>query len=207
MHTSQWIVWARELQSIAQAGLQYSRDPFDIERFERIRDISAEMVSFGADMPLEKVKNIFCCEKGYQTPKVDVRAAIIEKGKILLVRENDGRWSMPGGWADVGLSAAENAVKESLEEAGASVKPRELIAFVDWEKNNSRGCSSILSIYKAFVLCDYICGGFADNIETTASAWFSPDELPELSYEKNSPEQIKMCFEAAKSENWKTVFD
>ncbi len=207
MDESRWIVWARELQSLAQAGLEYSRDPFDIERFARIREISAEMTALGTEMPLEKVKEIFCCEKGYQTPKVDVRAAIIENGKILLVRENDGRWSMPGGWADVGLSAAENAVKEAFEEAGANVVPKELVAFVDWEKNNAHGKTSLLSIYKAFVLCEYIGGGFTDNIETTASTWFSPDELPELSHEKNSPQQIKMCFEAAMAQNWKTIFD
>jgi len=207
MNSSNIIAWVRELQSLAQAGLHYSHDKFDLERFERIREISAEMLSALSDMPIEKVKDIFFCEKGYQTPKVDVRAAIIKDGKILLARENDGRWSMPGGWADVGLSAAENAVKESAEEAGAIVEPLKLIALQDWEKNNGNGLTSAISVYKIFILCRYLGGSFTENIETTDSGWFSINEMPELSYMKNTPEQIKMCFEASENENWKVVFD
>ena len=207
MESSNIIAWARELQSLAQAGLHYSRDKYDLERFERIREISVEMISALSDIPIEKVKDIFSCEKGYQTPKVDVRAAVIEEGKVLLVRENDGRWSMPGGWADVGLSAAENAVKESMEEAGAEVEPLKFIALQDWEKNNGRGIVSAISVYKIFILCRYLGGSFTENIETTGSEWFSINELPELSYMKNTPEQIKMCFEAAENENWTVVFD
>ena len=207
MEPSALIAWARELQSISQAGLHYSRDKYELERFERIRDISAEMLSAVSDMPVSEVKEIFCCEKGYQTPKVDVRAAIIENGRVLLVRENDGRWSMPGGWADVGLSAAENAVKESMEEAGAEVEPIKLIALQDWEKHNGRGMVSAISVYKIFILCRYLGGSFVENIETTESGWFSLDALPELSYMKNTPEQIKMCFEAAENDNWKVIFD
>ena len=201
------IEWARELQSLAQAGLHYSRDKYDIERFERIREISADMLSAVSDEPIEKVRDIFCCEKGYQTPKSDVRAAVIKAGKILLVHENDGRWSMPGGWADVGLSAAENAVKESREEAGAVVKPLKLIALQDWQKNNGRGVPAAISVYKIFILCEYMGGSFEENIETTECGWFAPHELPVLSKEKNTPEQIKMCFEAAEKENWTVIFD
>ena len=94
-----WLDWAVELQSLAQSALYYCKDKYDIERFERIREISAEMISQQADMPFEKAKDLFCCEVGYQTPKMDCRAAIIEGDKILLVQENDGRWSMPAdGW-------------------------------------------------------------------------------------------------------------
>lgn len=201
------VEWARELQSLSQAGLHYSRDAYDIERFERIRAISAEMLSEISDTPIGKVEEIFCCERGYQTPKVDVRAAIIKDGKILLARENDGRWSMPGGWADVGLSAAENAVKESREEAGAIVEPVKLIALLDWQKNNGSGFTAAISVYKIFILCEYIGGEFSENIETTECGWFASDELPVLSNEKNSREQIEMCFEAEKSENWTVIFD
>lgn len=93
-----WLEWAKELQFIAQAGLTYSRDPFDIERFERIREISAEIMSHQSDLPIEKVKELFCNETGFQTPKLDTRAAIFNDGKILLVKEKAGVWSMPGGW-------------------------------------------------------------------------------------------------------------
>lgn len=207
MYSENIISWARELQSLAQAGLRYSRDKFDIERFERIREISASMLAEISDTPIEKIKDIFCCERGYQTPKADVRAAVIRDDKILLVRENDGRWSMPGGWADVGLSAAENAVKEAKEEAGATVRPLRLIALQDWQKNNGRGKQYPISVYKIFILCEFLCGAFEENIETTECGWFALHELPELSYEKNTPEQIKMCFDGEATVNWTVIFD
>ncbi len=207
MENDVYIKWARELQSLAQAGLCYSKDKYDIERFERIRDISAEMLSEISEIPIEKVKDIFCCEKGYQTPKVDIRAAIIKDDKILLARENNGMWSMPGGWADVGLSAAENAVKESIEEAGAIVNPLRLVAVQDWQKNNGRDFESAISVYKMFFLCNFIGGEFKENIETTEIAWFGLNDLPQLCREKNNEEQIKLCFKAYADETFICRFD
>lgn len=204
---NRWMDWAAELQSLAQAGLFYSRDVFDIERFERIRDISAEILAEYAGMPIEKAKEIFCCESGYQTPKLDCRAAIFRDGKILLVHENDGRWSLPGGWMDVGLSPAENAVKEVREEAGLEVVPEVLIAAHDMKKHNLGGKPCPFSVCKMFFLCRETGGAFAENIETTESAYFALDELPALSEEKNSAEQIALCFEANRAGHWKTVFD
>lgn len=113
-----WLEWAVELQSLAQAGLTYGRDRFDLERYQRIRDIAAEMVARQAELPVEKVRDLFCMESGYQTPKLDTRAAIFRDGKILLVKEKNGTWFLPGGWADVGLSLMENTIKEVREEAG-----------------------------------------------------------------------------------------
>ena len=110
--TNPWLDWAVELQAMAQAGLHFGTDPYGRERYERIRAIAAEMISLQADIPLEKARDLFCCETGYQTPKLDTRAAIFQDGKILLVRENTGRWSLPGGWVDVNVSVKENAVKE-----------------------------------------------------------------------------------------------
>ena len=120
-----WLQWAAELQSIAQAGLFYGKDPFDRERYQRIRDIAAEMISFKTEIPLEKVKDLFCCEQGYQTPKLDTRAAIFKEDKILLVREKNGTWSLPGGWVDVNVSVRENVIKEVKEEAGLDVRPEQ----------------------------------------------------------------------------------
>ncbi len=207
MYSENIIFWARELQSLAQAGLHYSRDKYDIERFERIREISAAMLTEISDTPIEKIKDIFCCERGYQTPKVDVRAAVIEDGRILLVKENNGRWSMPGGWADVGLSAAENAVKEAKEEAGAMVEPLKLVAVQDWQKNNGLRRISAISVYKIFILCSYLGGDFSENIETTECGWFEMDKLPELCLEKNTPEQIEMCLRAYNKPNFTAIFD
>ena len=96
-----WLEWAKELQFLAQAGLTYTKDDFDKERFERIRAIAAEMMSLQSSLPLERVKGLFCNETGFQTPKLDTRAAIFADNKILLVKEKNGTWSMPGGWVDV----------------------------------------------------------------------------------------------------------
>ena len=99
----QWLEWTKELQFIAQGGLTYSKDVFDIERFERIREITAEMLSLQSEIPIEKVKNLFCNETGFQTPKLDTRAAIFKDDKILLVKEKNGTWSLPGGWVEDNL--------------------------------------------------------------------------------------------------------
>ncbi len=200
-----WLQWAVELQSLAQAGLYYGKDRFDIERFERIREISAEMISYKTEIPLDKVKDLFCSETGYQTPKLDTRAAIFQDEKILLVQENNGTWSLPGGWVDVDCSVRENTVKEVKEEAGLDVTADLVIAIQDRDKHN-------LPVYaykvcKVFVLCSVIGGSFQENSETRDSGYFSLDELPRLAEEKNTREQIALCFEAYHSSQWKTLFD
>ncbi len=200
-----WLQWAVKLQSIAQAGLYYGKDKFDLERYEQIRDIAAEMISYKSEIPVEKVKDLFCNEIGYQTPTLDTRAAVFKEDRILLVRESDGRWSLPGGWVDAGLSVKENAEKEVLEEAGLTVAARRIIAVQDRDKHN-------LPVYaykvcKVFVECEYLSGEFAPNLETIASGYFGMDELPELATEKNNEEQVRMCFGARGAEHWETVFD
>ncbi len=204
-HNEKWLQWAVELQSIAQTGLYYCKDKFDIERFERVREIAAEMIQYKSDISAEKVKDLFCCETGYQTPKLDSRAAIFKDNRILLVKERNGAWALPGGWVDVDLSVKENIIKEVREEAGLHVTADKVIAVQDREKHN-------LPIYaykicKIFVLCTVTGGSFKKNIETTESGYFLPDKLPKLATEKNSAEQINMCFDAYHSKNWETVFD
>ena len=181
------------------------KDIYDKERYERIRDISAEIVSNYTDIEIEKVKDLFCNEVGYQTPKLDTRAAIFEEGKILLVRENNGKWSLPGGWVDVNVSVKENTIKEVKEESGLDVSADKIIAVQDRAKHN-------LPVYaygvcKVFVLCSVLGGQFVENIETTEFQYFGEFEIPELAEEKNNLEQIKMCFRAYRSENWETEFD
>ncbi len=126
-----WLEWAKELQFIAQAGLTYTKDPFDKERFERVREIAAEIMSLQGRLPLAQVKDLFCNETGFQTPKLDTRAAIFKDDKILLVEENDGTWSMPGGWVDVMETVKSNTVKEVKEEAGLDVEAVRVIALHD----------------------------------------------------------------------------
>lgn len=203
--SEKWLDWAVELQAIAQAGLHYGRDRFDLERYRRVRDIAAEMMAEKTGISPEKVRDLFCCESGYQTPKLDTRAAIFQGEKILLVRELDGRWSLPGGWVDAGLSVAESAVKEVLEEAGLTVRAERIIAVQDREKHN-------LPVYawkicKIFVLCTLLGGEFTENSETTESGYFPLEGLPPLAEEKNTQEQIALCFEAHSARQWETRFD
>ncbi len=200
-----WIDWAVELQFLAQTGLTYTKDPFDRERFERVREIAAEIISHQSDMPLDKVKNVFCNETGFQTPKLDTRAAIFEDEKILLVKEKNGKWSLPGGWVDVNQSIRSNTEKEVWEEAGLMVKAVRLIALQDRNQHNLPRYA--YGICKAFVLCEMLCGEFRENEETVASGYFSLNSLPELAEEKNTREQIAMCFDAHRDQNWLVKFD
>ena len=206
MEHKTWMQWAIELQSLAQAGLAYGKDSYDKERYIRIREISAEIISHMSDIPTDKVRNLFCNESGYQTPKIDTRAAIFQNGKILLVHENNGTWSLPGGWCDVDQSVASSGIKETGEEAGLHVSAERLIAIQDWRLHNVR--NYVYGVIKIFVLCKSTGGSFAENIETTGIGYFNRDELPaNLATEKTTAEQIQMCFDANYDNNWKTQFD
>ena len=201
-----WIEFAIRLQSIAQAGLQYGNDKYDKERYEQIRGIAAEMVASKTDISVEKIHDLFCNEEGYQTPKVDTRGAVFIDGKIMLVHENNGTWSLPGGWCDVDQSVASNTEKEIMEETGCIAKAKKLIAVEDWRKHNVTNYA--YGVLKIFILCEYESGSFKDNIETTEIALFSKDELPEnLAIEKTTKDQILMCFEANENPEFETVFD
>ncbi|HFI0306899.1 TPA: NUDIX hydrolase N-terminal domain-containing protein [Streptococcus suis] len=205
MSMDKWLEWAVRLQALAQTGLAYGKDVYDIERFEEIRQIAAEMLVEPSGQPLELVKDLFCNETGYQTPKLDTRAAIFQKDKILLVQENDGLWSLPGGWCDVDQSVKDNVVKEVKEEAGLDVEALRVVAILDKHKNNP--AKSAHRVTKVFILCRSLGGQFVENSETTASAYFALDDLPDLHLGKNTPEQIALCFEASQARHWETRFD
>lgn len=200
-----WLKYAKKLQSIAQAGLEYSTDKYDRERFQQIRDISVSILEDYTEIDSEKIKELFTSEEGYQTPKIDVRAAVIKNNKILLVKEKiDGLWSLPGGWADIDLSLSENLIKEAEEEAGAEVVPKRIIAILDRNDQKTPPCP--YSIYKIFVECSLEKLAFEDNMETSAAQFFSKNNLPELSEKRNTIQEIEMCFEAAKKENHEAIF-
>ena len=201
-----WLKWAIEIQSLAQSGLAYTTNVYDIERYERLREISAEMIEEKSNINLEKAKDLFCNETGYQTPKIDTRAAIFKDNKILLVHENNGTWSLPGGWCDVLESVKSNTIKEVKEEAGLDVKATKIIAVQDRNKHNRPIYA--YGICKIFVMCEIIGGEFKENIETTEMKYFALDELPEnFANEKCTKEQVEMCFRAKDDENWKVQFD
>ena len=201
-----WLKWAIEIQSLAQAGLTYTDNVYDIERYERLREIAAEIIEEKSNISLEKVKDLFCNENGYQTPKIDTRAAIFKDDKILLTHENNGTWSLPGGWCDVLESVASNTIKEVKEETGLDVETIKIIAVQDRNKHNKPIYA--YGVCKIFVLCNVIGGEFIENIETTEIKYFSLDEIPNnLAEEKTNREQIEMCFKAYKDEKWQTQFD
>lgn len=200
-----WLPFAMELQFIAQTGIAYSKDKYDIERFERLREMAGEIIGAYTEMPSDAVKDLFLNEKGYQTPKLDCRAAVFENDGILLVQENDGLWALPGGWVDVNLSVGENMVKEAREETGLTVAPLRLIALLDRNKHISPPYP--YGIATAFIECGVVSGAFTPNIETIASGYFSLDALPPLCTVKTTRAQIEMCFSAHADAQWKTIFD
>lgn len=199
------VEWGKELQSIAQAGLWYGRDEFDKERYQRVREIAAGMLAERTGLPVDKITDLFCNETGYQTPKIDTRAAIFKERRVLLVQERNGKWALPGGWCEYNLSPAENTRKEAKEEAGLDVEIVRLIAVQDRKKHNLPPYA--YDIVKIFFLCRALGGQFQENIETSASAYFDEDHLPPLAEEKNTKEQIAMCFQANRDDFWVAQFD
>lgn len=200
-----WLKWAIEIQNIAQCGLAYTKDMYDKERYEQLRNIAVEMLSYKTDISVDKIKTLFCNESGYQTPKLDTRAVIFEDEKILLVREKNGLWSLPGGWVDVLESIESNTIKEVKEESGLDVITKRVIAIQDRNKHNKPLYP--YGVCKVFVECEVIGGEFIENIETTEIKYFSIENLPNLCEAKTTSKQIEMCFEAKNNQNWNVVFD
>ncbi|MEH7356717.1 NUDIX hydrolase [Neobacillus drentensis] len=188
-----WLEWAKQLQSIAQTGLAYSKDVYDLERFELIRNISVEILSQQTKLDKTVIKDLFASETGYATPKVDIRAVIFKDKKILMVKENtDGKWSLPGGWGDIGLTPSEVAVKEVKEESGFNVKATKLLAVLD--KKCHPHPPSPYHVYKMFIQCEIIGGQAKEGIETSEVEFFAENELPPLSIARNTKSQIEMAF-------------
>jgi ADP-ribose pyrophosphatase YjhB (NUDIX family) len=198
--------FVKRIQAIAQNGLAYSQNVFDIERYEELRGISVEIMADLSETSQTFVKNLFAGETGYQTPKVDIRAVVFRERKVLMVKENsDGCWSLPGGWADVGLSPGEIAVKEVREEAGLNVKPGRLLGILD--KRFYSHPPSPYHTYKIFILCDIIGGETSCGIETSDVSFFGYDDLPELSMIRNTPQQLRMVFDFLDDPGKEAFFD
>ncbi len=205
MDKNRWLDWAKELQDLSQNALAYCKDVYDIERFGRIREISAEMMREITDLPIKQVKDYFCAGDGYQTPKIETRAAVFRDGGILLVQERTGRWSMPGGWVDYNLSVRKNTVKEVFEEAGMAVEAERLIALEDRNRHHEKPhAHEILSV---LVLCRYLSGAFVPNAETQDCGFFTPDNLPPLETAKTTRAHIEMSFKAFADPHWPVLFD
>jgi ADP-ribose pyrophosphatase YjhB (NUDIX family) len=201
-----WLDWAQRLQALAQSGLTYTKNPYEIERYEQIREVASEMMAAHSDMEVDAIRDIFDNESGYATPKVDVRGVVFRGDKILLVKElRDGRWTLPGGWADVNDSPAEATVREVYEESGYRTRATKLLACYDRSKH--KHTPHVFAIYKLFFLCELIGGEPADSHETSGAAFFQECEIPELSLPRVTPEQIARFFEHHRHPEWPTDFD
>jgi ADP-ribose pyrophosphatase YjhB (NUDIX family) len=201
-----WLEWSRELQAIAQTGLTYARDPFDIERYEQVRGVAARILAHHVDLSVEVALAQLRNEQGHATPKVDVRGVIFQENRILLVRERlDGLWTLPGGWADVNESASEAAVREVREESGYETRATKLLA--TWDRRKHGHPPSRHHAYKLFFRCELLGGSPATSIETTGSGFFEEDGLPPLSSGRVTAQQIARLFEHHRDPDLPTDFD
>ncbi len=203
--TPKWLELARELFSISQCGLAYSKNEYDLDRYRRLKEISAEIITGQSDLEAESVSASFSMQAGYATPKVDVRGAVVRDGKILLVQEKaDGRWAMPGGWADIGDRPAEMVEREVREESGFRVKAAKVIAVYDANRFEPL---EFYHAYKIIFLCEILGGEPSASLETLAVDFFAPDALPPLSRSRTSEFMIREVFEHVKDPTRSAAFD
>ncbi len=201
-----WLEWAREIQALAQTGYHYSENEYQRERYHRLTEIAAEIISEHSELPFDPLLSTFNRQIGYATPRVDVRGAVLTDGKLLLVRERqDGGWTMPGGWADVGDVPSQAAEREVWEEAGLRVKARKVIGVYD---ANRVGPLEIFHAFKVVFLCELLGGQPRPSSETSEVAYFGPDEIPTLlSGERTKPRHISDAFKILMNPDCPTVFD
>ena len=213
---AQWLDWAQRLQALSQTGLTFSDNPFEVERYESIREIAAEMMAAHSELSVESIRDLFADQAGYATPKVDVRGVVFRhamsrgaaerSAEILLVKERrDGRWTLPGGWADVNDSPAEATEREVYEESGYRARAVKLLACYDRNKHGHPAYA--FHIYKLFFLCDLVGGAPASSVETEVAGWFRETEIPTLSLPRVTPSQIRRFFEHYRHPEWSTDFD
>ena len=202
-----WLKWAAELNAIAQNGLTFAHDQFDIERYTAIKKIAAEMLANPSEnISSNDIFSVLLEDIGYATPRLDVRGAVFRDREILLVKEiSDGKWTLPGGWADVNESPREAVEKEVREESGLITKAVKLIALYDKQKHEHP--PHFPHSYKAFFLCQFISGDLSSSIETSDARFFAKEHLPELSLPRVLASQIYRCFEYLDNPDLPTDFD
>lgn len=202
----QWVKWVAEIQAIAQTGLTFAKCPFDIQRYQLLREIAAEILATYSDTPLQKIMAFFAENTGYATPKIDVRGAVFKENKILLVKErSDQKWTLPGGFADVNYSPAFCVKKEIMEESGFDVSVQKLIGLFDKLKHDHP--LQLPHTYKCFFLCHLRGGTPRPSIETSDVAFFSLESLPELSLPRVTKAQIERCYAHYCNPELPTEFD
>jgi ADP-ribose pyrophosphatase YjhB (NUDIX family) len=199
---------ARELAAIAQTGAHFAADKYDQERYQRVGEIASTLLAGYSDLPGDTIYAWSKQEFGYATPKVDVRAFVLDANRVLLIREDAdaGRWTLPGGWADVNESPSESVVREVQEESGYVVKPIRLLAVFDRERQG-HAPPFPYHVYKMFFLCEIVGGSPRRTAESSESAFFAEASLPELSLSRVLPGQIHAFFEAIRSGRTETRYD
>ncbi len=203
--TPRWLAWAQEIFSLSQSGITYSGNPYDIERYKRLQEITAEMIASQSDLSKESVLESFSMQAGYITPKVDVRGAVIRDGKILLIQERaDGNWAMPGGWAELGNSPASVAEREVWEESGFRVKTEKVVAVIDANRIEPL---EFYHAYKIIFLCRLLEGEPRTSHETLAVDFFDPDHLPPLSFYRTNEDMVREVFAHVADPTRPTSFD
>jgi ADP-ribose pyrophosphatase YjhB (NUDIX family) len=202
-----WLTWAKRLAALAQDGLTYSDNEYEIDRYNQVRQIAAEMMATGAGLDAKAVVELFSREHGYATPKVDVRGAAFRDGKILLVKEKiDGGWTLPGGWADPWQSPSEAVAREVFEESGFEARVVKLASVYDRSKHPHLPLMPF-HLYKLFFLCEITGGVPTESYETTGVEFFAADALPPLSVSRTLPFQIARMFEHCRDRALPTDFD
>jgi ADP-ribose pyrophosphatase YjhB (NUDIX family) len=202
-----WLRWAQQLQALAQSGLQYTTNLFDIERYQKISRLAAEIMADGAGAELRLVNDVFDAQAGYATPKVDVRGVVFHQEKLLFVRElmDGGKWTLPGGWVDINESPSQAVEREVREEAGLIVKARKLLALYD--RNLHGHPPYAFHTYKIFMLCDWIDTGIPSPLETSEPTFFAADEIPQLSVARVTREEVERMFDHLHLPDLPTDFD
>jgi ADP-ribose pyrophosphatase YjhB (NUDIX family) len=201
----QWLEWAREIFSLSQSGITYSGNQYDIDRYKRLQEITAEIIESQSDISKESVLDSFSMQAGYITPKVDVRGAVVHEGKILLIQERaDGMWAMPGGWADLGNSPASVAEREVWEESGYRVKAEKVIAVIDANRIEPM---EFYHAYKIIFLCRLLEGEPRTSHETLAVDFFDADHLPPLSFYRTNEDMVGEVFAHIKDPQRPAMFD
>ena len=201
----QWLEWAREIFSLSQSGITYSGNQYDIDRYKRLQEITAEIIQSQSNISRESALESFSMQAGYITPKVDVRGAVVHEGRILLIQERaDGMWAMPGGWADLGNSPASVAEREVWEESGYRVKAEKVIAVIDANRIEPM---EFYHAYKIIFLCRLLEGEPRTSHETLAVDFFEADRLPPLSFYRTNEDMLKEVFAHVEDPQRPAMFD